>query len=190
MRTYSLSAGMVGHDSRVATPIATSVDGRWAATGSDDNTIIVWDLQGGSIYKEWFIQPPHDHHPGPPSPDLPSGLNCLAFSPDSRYLISTSLMLGVTVWDFHQNSCKVLSLGDSYFARHCAWSPGGTSLVATFLGGTNIRMWETSGFRELLRDEKWGWSWGSPLAFSPGGRWMFTATPGVVNISTMGYPSP
>ena len=181
MRTYSLSAGMVGHDSRVATPIAASVDGRWAAMGSDYNTIIVWDLQSGSIYKEWFIQPPHHHHPGPPSPDLPSGLNCLSFSPDSLYLISTGPTLGATVWDFHRNACKVLSLGDSYFAQHCAWSPDGSFLVVAFLGGTSIRVWETSAFLELLRNEKWGWPWRSPLVFSPDGRWMFTATPGIVH---------
>ena len=129
----------------------TSANSRWAATGSYDATIIISDLRSGSISQEWFIQTAHDDInaplPGamgaPHSPDL----NFLAFSPDSRYLASTGLIPGVTVWDLHQNASKVVSLGvDNFYGtvRRCAWSPDGSSILAELTNNT-LHIWEASG---------------------------------------------
>ena len=175
------SAGFAGHDGMISTPIATSADGRWAATGSsEDRAIIVWDLQGGYISQEWFTED--------------TELNCLAFSPDGRYIVSTGKRIAaatttgaerqqwaaISIWDLHQGGCKVRSLegeGDNHrghpllwTTRNCAWSPDGTCIAAGVPEDGVVHIWETTTFQHLHALE------GSELlAFSSDGRWVVTA---------------
>ncbi len=90
------SAGYAGHDDKIQTPIIMSTDSRWAATGSKDGTIIIWDLESGCISQEWFAED--------------AGVASLAFSPDSRYILSASRGeiasdkgATTTVWDLHNH---------------------------------------------------------------------------------------
>ncbi len=88
------SAGYAGHDGQIWTPIIMSADSRWAATGSVDGTIIIWDLESRCISQEWFAED--------------TGVASLAFSPDGQYILSASSGAiprggGATVWDLgHQ----------------------------------------------------------------------------------------
>ena len=161
---YSRSAGKVGHDSRITTSIVTSMDGRWAATGSDDDTIIIWDLHNGFIAQEWLVRTIPD---GTGSPALPGGLqsgysphlNFLAFSPSSQHLVSMGAMSGVTVWDLHQGARKVVSLGDDddfEVLRGCAWSPDG-SFIVTYSSDNIVRIWECNSL--AVTRASWSLSW-------------------------------
>ena len=94
------SAGFAGHDGDVYTQIVTSADSRWAATvGSEDGTIIIWDLESGYISQEWFAEDTRVHS--------------LAFSPDSGDIMSTGSMEAAgrgewaTVWDLHGGGRRV-----------------------------------------------------------------------------------
>lgn len=92
-----------GHNNKIRTPIIISADSRRAATGSDDGTIIIWDLESGSISQEWFIEDGHR-------------VDYLAFSPDNQYLMSVSAYDAnvrkskTTIWDLHEGGLKVIPL--------------------------------------------------------------------------------
>ena len=64
----------MGHDEDIVTQIIISPDSRWAATGSRDGTVIIWDLDSGCISQEWFAED--------------TGVHSLAFSPDSQCIMS------------------------------------------------------------------------------------------------------
>ena len=163
------SASRVGHDSVIQTPIATSADGRWAATGSNDRTIIIWDLESRCISQEWFTEN--------------SDVDFLAFSPDSRYIMSVGRKAAArgeeaTIWDLHQGGCRVRSLmaegHDNRVANlnvvniRCAWSPDGTWVVAGPQVDGTTHIWDTAAFRRPHLSTTW---FGRLLAISSDGHW-------------------
>ncbi|KAI1791079.1 quinon protein alcohol dehydrogenase-like superfamily [Ganoderma leucocontextum] len=157
--------GKPGHDYAIGTPIVISTDSRWAATGSDDGTIIVWDLESGCISQEWFVHG--------------SGVQSLAFSPDSRYVVSASRFGGVDVWDLLNHARKVRTLiddGDLTWKARCAWSADGT-FIAAECGGAGqgadhrVQIWEAPTFQRLHLHEPWDYL----KALSDDGRWIIIA---------------
>ncbi|MGB3766014.1 MAG: NB-ARC domain-containing protein [Phormidesmis sp.] len=72
------------HEHRICS-VAYSCDGRWVASGSDDATVIVWDLQKKEIL----------HHFKQPS----LGIKSVSFSPNVRYLAAGGDDQTVFVWD-------------------------------------------------------------------------------------------
>lgn len=173
----SYPAGHVGHDGDVRTPIIISADSRWAATGSEDGTIIIWDLESGCIAQEWFAED--------------TGVDSLAFSPDSRYIVSTgsreAAIIGewATVWDLHQGARRVRSLrgeGEVFAVslfppcRNCAWPADGSWIAAGGQAGGAVHMWETTTFQRVQCTSTWKGS--ELLAFSADGRWVATAAIG------------
>ncbi|MEM9947411.1 MAG: AAA family ATPase, partial [Cyanobacteria bacterium P01_D01_bin.36] len=83
-RKEGISRSLAVHDHRVCS-VAYSPDGSLVASGSDDNTVIVWDMEKGEkIYH--FTQP-----------EL--GIKAVAFSPDGRYLAAGGEDQLVYLWD-------------------------------------------------------------------------------------------
>ena len=118
-------AGNAGHDDWIITPIVISADSRWAATGSEDGTIIVWDLESGCISQDWLAED--------------AGVASLAFSPDSRYIMSTGGRgCAVTTRDLQSRGVRrVGTLMDEGYGNipgcndlSCAWSPEGSWIAA------------------------------------------------------------
>nr|VWO98201.1 MFS domain-containing protein [Ganoderma boninense] len=171
-----------GHDSRITTAIAISADSRWAATGSDDDTIIIWDLSDGSISQEWFVQTPTNGTAagvagGLADPHPRRHLTSLCFSPDSLYLMSTGLAPGVTVWNICRSDTpyKVASLGDDNgVVQRFMWSPDGDSILAKFSNLNGIMCkWEASTLRQLGAHRT---GHGVLQVLSPNGRWLLQVT--------------
>jgi WD40 repeat protein len=108
--------------------VAVSPDGSWAASGSDDMTVKIWNLETGE-YRATLIG-----HTGE--------VNCVAIRPDGKRIVSASSDKSVRVWDTcsgkevaklmgHQfGVTSVVSLADN--ARALSSSPGEKAL----------RLWE------------------------------------------------
>ncbi|TBU33616.1 WD40-repeat-containing domain protein [Dichomitus squalens] len=146
----------VGHES-VAYTVVVSPDSRWIASGSEDNTIIVWDSDG-KLCDEWIA------HQG--------DVNSLAFSPDSRLLASAGHDEKVVIWDLNQDARRVATLrGHTDVVWSCAWSPDGTT-IASGGGDKSIRLWDTKTFEQLHLFDGAHQSNVSFVRFSPDGRWL------------------
>jgi len=107
--------------------IAVSVDGKWIATGSTDNTIKLFETRN---YQEVMTFRGHSEN-----------ITCLAFSPDSKYLVSGSVDNKVILWDLNRNiDLKTLS-GHNKRVNTVAFSPDG-QLIASGSDDTYILIWD------------------------------------------------
>jgi WD40 repeat protein len=107
--------------------LVCSSDGRWIASGSNDSTVKVWDVD--SARELYSLQ----KHTGP--------IVALAFSPDGRWLASGSVDKTIRIWDLKTGSdIKTLN-------KHTAplsvltFSKSGDALVSA--AGTEVISWET-----------------------------------------------
>ncbi|EJF65583.1 WD40 repeat-like protein [Dichomitus squalens LYAD-421 SS1] len=117
----------IGHEKRVHA-LVVSPDGNWFASGSEDNTIILWDSDG-QLCHEWMA------HYG--------YIRSLVFSPDSGFLASAGGDGKVVVWDLNQDARRVGTLeGHTVHVHDCAWSPDGTT-IASGAYDTTLRLWDT-----------------------------------------------
>jgi WD40 repeat protein len=110
--------------------VAFSPDGRTIASGSDDQTIKLWDATTGN---ELRVLQGHD-----------DCLFSLAFSPDGRMLASASADRTVKLWDVEQGQL-VASLdvvpGEDHGAYSVAWSPTGRQVSAACADGL-VLLWD------------------------------------------------
>ena len=101
----------------------------------------------------------------------------LAFSPNSRYLVTTALGSKPIIWDLHGESYQVLE-GQPSDVTNFAWSLDG-SVVASWSRDVRsidatAHLWDANTF-QLLHAFKHAAGSGIELAwFSPDGRWLLT----------------
>nr|VWO97016.1 Transcriptional repressor TUP1 [Ganoderma boninense] len=164
-------SALAGHNALMVSPIATSPDSRWAATGASDGTIIVWDLQSGCISQQWYA--------------VENGPDSLAFSPNGQYLMSASRWAAArgkaaTIWDLHQDARQMISLeaeaGPSLRSPqciNCIWAPDGSWIAAGAQeeGTVSTSIWETTTGAFQRRHET-VWEGSELLAASADGRWI------------------
>ena len=133
-----------------------SPDERWLAGGSSNTTVRLWDA--GS----WQFQRTLSGHT--------DGIVALAFSPDSRTLVSASSGYEdrrVHLWNLDTGEVRRTLSGQGGNIRSLAFSPDGTRLA---VGSWNeIRLWNPANgqLQRTLNDSS-----GNALAYSPNGRWL------------------
>jgi WD40 repeat protein len=111
---YATPRTLTGHTDRVNV-IAFSVDGKYLISGSDDNTLKVWDWQTGVEVRT--ISGHTDD------------VNAIAFSVDGKYLISGSDDNTLKVWDWQTGEVIATFTGESAI-RCCAVAGDRVSIVA------------------------------------------------------------
>ena len=119
--------GQVGHAEDV-TALEFSPDGRWLATGSLDDIVLLWDLEDVEA------------DPVPLDGHL-DDITALAFDPDGRWLATASLDTAL-LWDLSDPKADPVSL-DGHFGEitALAFSPDGRWLATTSIDGT-ARVWD------------------------------------------------
>jgi WD40 repeat protein len=81
---YGRHPDFKGHSDSV-TSVAFSVDGKYLASGSDDNTVRLWSVE---VQKEVAVLQRHT-----------ASVSSIAFSPNGKYLASGSLDKTIILWN-------------------------------------------------------------------------------------------
>jgi WD40 repeat protein len=135
------------------TAVAFHPSKRVAATGHDDGSIRLWDLDADAHPKELM------HHTQP--------ISALAFSSDGRLLASASEDRQIGVWDLPAGTLRRTLTGHTDRIPALAWQPG-TRLLVSAGWDTTARLWDLETGEPLLllnthADQVYA------LAFSPDG---------------------
>ncbi|MBW4569668.1 MAG: caspase family protein [Tolypothrix carrinoi HA7290-LM1] len=150
---------LTGHSDRV-TSIAFSPDGRYIVSGSEDNTVRLWDMSGKQIGQ------PFTGHAKP--------ITSVAFSPDGRYIVSGSEDNTVRLWDMSGKPIGKLFTGHTKPIQSVAFSPDGRYIVSGSEDNT-LRLWDISGKpirKAFVGHTKPVWS----VAFSRDGKYIVSGS--------------
>lgn len=149
--------------------VAFSSDGRHIASGSDDFTIRIWDINSRKSQ----------------SISGGGGVLCLAFSPDGKFLASeteTELdtnrnsIAVIGIWDLTElgKPVRKVSVGPSH-PRNLVWSPSGSHLAIVFEDGQACIWNQLSGSSTQLEVPPTG---AIVASFSPDGKYVVTGSGG------------
>ncbi|MFM6396889.1 MAG: protein kinase domain-containing protein, partial [Planktothrix sp.] len=126
-------ATLTGHSNYVNS-VAFSPDGRTLASGSDDNTIKLWDVQNR---RQIATLTGHSHY-----------VIFIAFSPDGRTLASGSRDMTIKLWDVQSQREIATLTGHSKIVWSVAFSPDGRMLASGSQDKT-IKLWDVQSQREI-----------------------------------------
>jgi WD40 repeat protein len=152
-----------GHLSRVWT-ISFSPDGQMLASGSDDQTIRLWNAHDGTCLT---VLQGHT-----------SGVTSVSFSPNGQILASASDNSSIRLWSVHHGTTLKTLPGHTSWVWAVAFSPDGQTL-ASGSDDRTIRLWEvqTGTCRKTLQwhtdasgSEDASVRWVTSLSFSPNGQ--------------------
>jgi WD40 repeat protein len=146
-----------GHSSWVRA-VAFSPHGETLATGSDDQTIVLWNKDGAQI------RTLRGHT---------SVVRGLAFSPDGSLLASASNDRTVRVWHVARGECIRILEGHCLAVWSVSFSPGGT-VIASGGDDCTVRRWNVvTGACLEAREHT---SWVTSVCFSPAGQILATGS--------------
>jgi WD40 repeat protein len=128
--TYQLSARFAGHDARIAA-VTFSLDSRRVASCSPDQTVRVWQIDGGAC------QVLRGHT---------DDVFAVAFHPDGTRLASAGRDRAVWLWDLARGEEVARLQGHTNYVWSLAFSPDGTTL-ASGSGDRTVRLWDTAPLR-------------------------------------------
>ncbi|MDR2768922.1 MAG: hypothetical protein LBB82_11420 [Treponema sp.] len=145
------------HTNSVRT-VACSPDGRFAASGSNDYSIKIWDTSSWSVL---FTLPGR------------SVVNQVNFSPDGKYLVSAGSDYAVRIWNV-SNGKLLRTMNAKYPVNTAIYSPDGKYIAAGYDDSDNkIRIWDaTTG--KLIYTLDSGRTW--KVVYSPDGKYLAAAT--------------
>ena len=142
--------------------LSISPDSKWAATGSWDGIVALWDITSGAMVGRWAA---HPH----------GTIFLLAFSSDSQYLASVPHTddTRARIWPLDGGRPQVLE-GLTGGVTKCVWSPRGEAIA---LGSRRaaVQIWDTNTFQPLHVFEHIAHK--DPIElieFSPDGHWLLT----------------
>ncbi len=148
---------ILGNGAQKLRALACSPDGRLIATGGEDRSIRLWDLQSGTQLGD----------------ALQTGgtVKSVAFSPDGKLLASASMDGSVRLWNVAGRRQAGRTLPHEGDVRAVCFSPDGTRLAtASWDNSACIR--NTDRLRQSVMLERGGRCWS--VAFSPDGRHLAT----------------
>jgi WD40 repeat protein len=143
----------LGHTDRVWS-VAFSPDGRTLASGSQDNSVKLWNVASGSELRtlrghtDW--------------------VDSVTFSPDGNTVASGSGDKTVKLWDVASGSELRTLRGHTDWVHSVAFSPDGRTLASGSMDKI-IKLWDVTSGNEL-RTLRGHTNWVDSVAFSPDGR--------------------
>lgn len=145
-----------------AAPDDFSPNGRWLASGGDDQmdnpwwAARLWDVATGTGRHQLA-----GHQ---------SWVQSVAFSPDSRYLATGSCDHTIRLWDVQTGACLRVLRGHQGRLWCVAFSPCGR-LLASSSDDQTVRLWEvaTGTCQQILRGHQ---GWVQSVTFAPDGQWL------------------
>ncbi len=144
-----------GHQGRVWS-VAFSPNGQTLASGSEDQTIKLWDWKTGQCLKTLT------GHQG--------WVKAIAYSPDGKHLTSGSFDHTVRVWDVEAGVCLQTLSGHTSTITTIAYSPDGKYFASSSYDQT-VKLWALQTgqcIKTLHGHSNRVWS----VAFSPTGQWL------------------
>jgi WD40 repeat protein len=156
--------------------VSVSPDGRWLAAGGQDSAgmnsrnLHLWDLETGELVRSW---PAHR-----------SVTMQVAFSPDSKQLVSYGGDRYVAVWDLSSGDRVARLEGNSQMFRTVAISSDGSAIAAcaadeqallwesrsgTLLGEFKARVCDSLASVRFSRDDAWLIAGGGPFRWTQQG---------------------
>jgi sugar lactone lactonase YvrE len=140
--------------------VAFSPDGALIATGSEDNTARLWDVQAKTLVHTF------EGHTDP--------VNSVAFSPDGALIATGSEDNTVRLWDVQAKTLVHTFEGHTDPVNSAAFSPDG-ALIATGSGDKTVRLWDVQA-KTLVHTFEGHTDWVSSVAFSPDGALIATGS--------------
>jgi WD40 repeat protein len=134
-------ATLKGHTGEVSC-VTFSNDGTRLASGSTDHTVKIWDAHSGA---ELAILKGHTREVGFISSGW--GVMSVAFSPNGRYLASSSVDRTVKLWDPHTGNEIATFKGHTDWVHCVAFSPDSLSLASS--SGKTVILWSAHDRTEV-----------------------------------------
>ncbi len=148
-----------GHNGSVPS-VAFSPDGKQIVSGSEDNTIRVWDANKGAE-----LMTLRGHR---------GSVRSVALSPDGKWIVSGSEDNTIRVWDANKGVELMTLWGHRGSVRSVALSPDGKWIVSGSEDRT-VKVWDGRGGAEVmtLRGHN---AVVNSVAFSPDGKWIVSGS--------------
>ena len=114
----------VGHSASIES-IAYSPDGAYIASGSEDNTIKLWEVETGRLLRTL-----RGHN---------RDVNSICYSPDGKYIASGSNDNRIKLWEVKTGECVKTLGGFIGYVNSVCYSPDGKYIAS---GSNTIKLWD------------------------------------------------